>query len=359
MRQFRRRLLWVAVVLVLVFCLKNFRRLFPPSIKWIDLRNQKDSLSILSPVEEPHLYLEQPMFLLVIVSSSPNKRVNAGRRDVIRKTWGNVEETRVPNDVIWKVVFVMGKPQNAEMNQVIMAEHRSRRDLLIGDYKDEYRNIVIKLLMAFQWASKIKCSYVLKTDDDVYIEIPKLIEWLIKRSDEHSLYGGILYQGEVVRDKTHRHYVKKDDLSLEHYPMFCKGSMFVLSWNLIPKMVGFSRHIKRIGPDDAYIGLLAFQLDIKPVEIQGFQQFSHMHNLINVVTTCQIQELIGIGDSLTPEQINYIHKVKKSLPKNGKLPSVCISLFMELVLLLSLSCTFLMIFLTFCCRRRCRLRIKR
>lgn len=106
MRQFRRRLLWVAVVLVLVFCLKNFRRLFPPSSIWIDLRNQKDSLSILSPVEEPHLYLEQPMFLLVIVSSSPNKRVNAGRRDVIRKTWGNVEETRVPNDVIWKVVFV-------------------------------------------------------------------------------------------------------------------------------------------------------------------------------------------------------------------------------------------------------------
>ena len=170
MRQFRRRLLWVAVVLVLVFCLKNFRRLFPPSIKWIDLRNQKDSLSILSPVEEPHLDLEQPMFLLVIVSSSPNKRVNAGRRDVIRKTWGNVEETRVPNDLIWKVVFVMGKPQNAEMDQVIMTEHRSRRDLLIGDYKDEYRNIVIKLLMAFQWASQIKCSYVLKTDDDVYIE---------------------------------------------------------------------------------------------------------------------------------------------------------------------------------------------
>ena len=299
------------------------------------------------------------MFLLVIVSSSPNKRVNAGRRDVIRKTWGNVEETLVPNDVIWKVVFVMGKPRNAEMNQVIMAEHRSRRDLLIGDYKDEYRNIVMKLLMAFQWASKIKCSYVLKTDDDVYIEIPKLIEWLTKRSDEHSLYGGILYQGEVVRDKTHRHYVKKDDLSLEHYPMFCKGSMFVLSWNLIPKMVGFSRHIKRIGPDDAYIGLLAFQLDIKPVEIQGFQQLDHMHKLINVVSTCQIQELIGIGDSLTPEQINYIHKVKKSLPKNGKLPSVCISLFMELVLLLSLSCTLLTIFLTFCCRRRCRLRIKK
>ena len=352
--------LFVVGMLVVVFCLKNIRRLLPPNFTWIDLRNHEQSLPILSPVVEPRLFLEQSLFLLVIISSSPNKQVNAERRNMIRKTWGNVGETRVPNDVAWKVVFMMGKAQEDKMDRAVMAEHSKNGDLLVGDYKDGYRNILIKLLMAFQWASKIKCSYVLKTDDDVYIEIPKVIEWVIARNDVDSLYGGNLYHAEVVRDKSHRHYVTEEDLSLEHYPVYCKGSMMVVSKSLVPKMVDLSKHIKRIGPDDAYVGLLAFQLGLKPVQIKGFHQSSYIYMFINYLSTCQLQELIGIGDSLSPSQVEYIHEVKTSLANGNEVPSTfCTSLRGEFLLSLLLCCTLLLILLSCCCRQRFCLRVKK
>ena len=358
-RHFRLTLI-VAGVLVVALFLKNIRRLLPPNFTWIDLRNHEQSLPILSPVVEPRLLLEQSLFLLVIISSSPNKQVNAQRRKMIRKTWGNVGETRVPNDVAWKVVFMMGKAQEDKMDRAIMAEHSKNGDLLIGDYKDGYRNILKKLLMAFHWASKIKCSYVLKTDDDVYIEIPKLIEWVIARNDVNSLYGGNLYHAEVVRDKSHRHYVTEKDLSLEHYPVYCKGSMMVVSKSLVPKMVDLSKHIKRIGPDDAYIGLLAFQLGLKPVQIKGFHQSSYIYMFINLLSTCQLQKLIGIGDSLSPSQVEYIHEVKTSLANGNEIPSTfCTPLLGEFLLSLVLCCTLLLILLSCCCRQRFCSRVKK
>lgn len=48
----------------------------------------------------------------------------------------------------------------------------------------------------------------------------------------------------------------KDELSSDYYPQFCKGAMYVLLANLLPKMLDLSRQVTRIGPDDAYVGLL-------------------------------------------------------------------------------------------------------
>ncbi|KAK2556527.1 UDP-GalNAc:beta-1 [Acropora cervicornis] len=159
-----------------------------------------------------------------------------------------------------RIVFMLGKAARSEMHHTIMEEVEQHGDMLIGDYVDTYRNITTKLLMAFQWATKIKCHYVLKTDDDVYIDIPKLVTWLKGRDVKESIYGGVTYNSVVVRRKSHKHYVSPDDLSLHRYPLYCRGSMFVLSRNLIPKMVDLSKQIRRIGPDDAYIGILAQHL---------------------------------------------------------------------------------------------------
>ena len=339
-------------IVVFLFFIKSFWNHFSPKNERIDLRNHGKTLPIISPMIEPQDRFQQNVFLLVIVSSSPNKQENAERRKMLRRTWGNVNGAHIPIDLKWKVVFMMGKPQNHEMNRAVTAEHNEHGDLLIGDYKDEYRNITTKLLMAFNWASKIKCSYILKTDDDVYIDIPRLFAWLKAQGDKDSLYGGILYNGVVVRDKTHRHYVSPDDLSLDYYPTFCKGSMYVLSWTLVPRMVDLSKEIKRIGPDDAYVGLLAHQLGVKPVRIQEFLQTSYIHWFIGFISTCQFQTIMGIGDSLTPDQVYYIHQLKQTVLNSKIYPFVCVSLHMKFWLLLFFLFTLLVIFVY---RRKWRL----
>lgn len=347
--------LFVAGIL-LVICLKliHVKYQFSPKYGLTDLRNHEKSLPILSAMIEPRqVNLQQNLFLLVIVCSSPDKHENMERRDMIRKTWGNINAADVPRDVKWKTVFMMGKPQDVEIHRAVMSEHKQHGDLLIGDYKDEYRNISTKLLMAFQWASKIKFNYILKTDDDVYVDIPWLTAWLKARGDEEFLYAGRLYSGPVQRDKTHRHYVAPDDLSLDYYPVFCKGAMYVLSRNLLTRMVDLSKHIKRIGPDDAYVGLLAYQLGVKATGIPEFFQQQWLHWFIGFISACQFQTIMAIGDSLTPSQVFYIHQVKTS--SRETVSSLCLSLYTKLCLLLFLICTILVIFL--CKKRRQRLRV--
>ncbi|XP_078374165.1 beta-1,3-galactosyltransferase 5-like [Oculina patagonica] len=349
----RRRFLWLAlcitVIAPLIYFVKNILNDFTPENIQTDLRKPHSNYEIILPITEPSGYLEQPLFLFVIISSSPNKQENAERRAMIRQTWGNFKRTHIRGDQPWKIVFMMGKASSSEMNKSIMAEHEKYGDLLIGDYTDGYRNITTKLLMAFQWASKIRCNYILKTDDDVYIDIPKLIEWLNVNGDPSSFYGGVLYSGIVVRDETHRHFVAEDELPLNRYPMFCKGAMFVVSWSLVPKMVELSRKVTRIPPDDAYVGILANQLGIYPVRIDGFFQAGWLQWVFNFVSICQLRDVLGIGDSLTPDEVNYVHQLKTSLSNRESFYTVCISIHMKFLLLLLFVCTCLLV----CCYRIC------
>lgn len=271
---------------------------------------------------------------------------------MIRQTWGNLDRNRLPDDHHWKVVFMMGKAETDETNEAIMSEYQRYGDLIIGNYTDRYRVITTKVLMAFQWASQIRCSYILKTDDDVYVDVPKLAHWLMKvLKKPTSFYGGVVYSGKVVRDKTHRHYISREDLSLDYFPAFCKGFMYVVSWSLIPKMVDLSRHVTRIGPDDAYVGLLAYELGISPVKIEGFLNAGWLHWCVSFISLCQLRELLGIGDSLTPDQVSYVDQVKMSVLDSQRY-TVCISLHTKLYLLLFFFPTFLL-YLIYrrCCRR--------
>lgn len=97
---------------------------------------------------------------------------------MICKMWVNFNGVYLFNDVIFKIVFMMGKGVISEMNLVIKEEEQKYGDLFIGDYEDSYRNILMKFFMVFYWVIKIKCNYVLKIDDDVYVDIVKLVIWL-------------------------------------------------------------------------------------------------------------------------------------------------------------------------------------
>ena len=349
-RRFR-LIVCVAVIVFLTLLVKNIKDRFTQPLDRIELRKFPGKyFDIISPMAKPRGYSEQSLFLLVIVSTSPN---NVDRRTMIRQTWGNFDRNRLPGDHRWKVVFMMGKAERHETNEAIMSEHQRYGDLIIGNYTDRYRVITTKVLMTFQWASQIRCSYILKTDDDVYVDVPKLAHWLMEvLKKPTSFYGGVLYSGHVVRDKTHRHYISREELPLDYFPAFCKGLMYVISWSLIPRMVDLSRHVTRIGPDDAYVGLLAYELGISPVKIEGFLGASWLHWCVSFISLCQVQELLGIGDSLTPDQVSYVDQVKMSVSDTQR-HTVCISLHTKLFLLLF----FFPAFLLFLIYRRCRRRI--
>ena len=345
---FPRRARWLLITfLVTVFIIgyNILKSLYPVfNTPRFDLRKQ-NNLPIILPVTEPQ-GVERDLSLLIIVSSSPNKEENARKREMLRRTWGSMSSNK--DEYRWKVLFMMGKTLIAETDKSIMAEHRRYGDLLIGDYHDSYRTITTKLLMAFNWASKKRFKYILKTDDDVYVNIPKLINWIVTQGNPSSFYGGILYRGNVVRNSRHKHYVSKEDLPIDHYPVYCKGAMFVMSQSLVSDVTALSTKIPRIPVDDAYVGLLVNHLEVTPTEIPGFFQKSYLHWFVSFISSCQFKEIVGIGDSLTPRQMNYIHQEMNSASTSENLSSFCISLHMKLFIFVFLCAVSLLVLLLYC-----------
>lgn len=127
----------------------------------------------------------------------------------------------------------------------------------------------------------------------------------------------------------------KDELSSDYYPQFCKGAMYVLLANLLPKMLDLSRQVIRIGPDDAYVGLLTDQLGISAVGVEGL--FWIRPNIyVWFMSKCESRDLLGISDSLIPSQLNYIHGLKyPNTSEQGfnAYHSFCISLYAKYHLL--------------------------
>jgi Galactosyltransferase len=105
--------------------------------------------------------------LVVVVHSAPD---NEEFRDAIRSTWGGVGGARV--------LFMVGRTSDWLQQRRLDAEGLLQGDLVQGSFHDSYRNLTYKHVMALKWV-RYHCPearYVLKTDDDVFVHLPDLLE---------------------------------------------------------------------------------------------------------------------------------------------------------------------------------------
>jgi len=274
------------------------------------LINNDADYPILNPRVLPYEKNEE-FFLIVIISSAP-KGVSYERRKAIRETWGKMESSTSERRK-FLTLFMTGMTGDSKADEKLLEESRSFGDLIICDYVDHYGKILNKLLASFKWAvsvvDKYKYQYILKTDDDVFVNIPRLFRWIDDVGSKMShVYAGVLYSGDVVRDKTHRHYVSKEELPYDYFPEFCTGPAILLSKNLLPKIVELSKKIHRIIPDDAYIGLIMNELKVKPTRLPGLWQESFMRFILNITGFCFFKNAVGLSDSLSNYQIRGLHQ---------------------------------------------------
>ena len=264
---------------------------------------------------------KQQVYMLILISSSPHSDKNTKLRAAIRKSWGDCADTNrykqylsdihlKNKNLTCKLIFYMGKSLSDERNQLNKEELERYNDIIIGDFTDSYHNMTRKLLFAFNWAAqKYSPDYVLKTDDDIYMNVPMLIRKLnTKYRTVRNLYGGHIYYASVVRDQNHRHYLTREEYPNDWYPPYNKGGELIVSGHLLKKMLQMSTQIKRFQIDDAYIGLLMNHINVLPVKISEFVLSQWLTYFIYWLSTCDLQSMVGIGDNLVPSQFDYIHK---------------------------------------------------
>lgn len=180
------------------------------------------------------------------------------------------EDSFSPSFRSWKTVFLVGKTNSSKLNNLLRQEAQVYKDIVIGDFLDTYRNLSLKTLLGLQWTSHhCKPKYILKTDDDCYVNVLSLVQWLQEyhvTNGSRPLYAGNIQRDmEVVRDKTNRYYVSVMDINRHKYPPYASGGGYVFSASLLPRLLSASQEVPIIPVEDACFGLYMQHIGIKPL----------------------------------------------------------------------------------------------
>ena len=196
---------------------------------------------------------------IVYLHSAPG---NSERRDLVRQTWGN---RRLLKDKNSRVVFLLGLPKDNETQQKLRAEFAQHGDIVQGNFHDAYRNLTLKGIMGLKWISTYcaQAQYVLKSDDDAFVNIFSLLGVMDGNTDKKRLIACVSYkEGSmgILRypKKCSKWCIKYHEMiGRRVYPRYCAGLAFLLSREMVPEMYIASLKTPFFWVDDAYVsGLL-------------------------------------------------------------------------------------------------------
>lgn len=204
----------------------------------------------------------QPVFLLTFVVSKPS---HGERRRAIRSSWGSLSSLGGRR---LRTLFALGEAASAGEEREIELEASRHGDLVQGSFRDTYLNLTLKTLMALRWASTYcpGLSYLLKADDDVFVNLPALVAHLSGLDPAlGDLYLGRVHSSvPVERNVSSQYYVSKTQFPGHTYPRYCSGTAYVLSGDLARRMYGAALSLPLIPIEDVFIGLCAHSLGVRP-----------------------------------------------------------------------------------------------
>uniref|UniRef100_A0A1L8E1L9 Hexosyltransferase n=2 Tax=Nyssomyia neivai TaxID=330878 RepID=A0A1L8E1L9_9DIPT len=163
----------------------------------------------------------QPL-VLILVHSAPG---NGIKRNLIRRTWGR-------DDVRARLLFLLGTVAQPSMQEELLRENEMYGDLIQGNFIDAYRNMTYKHAMALKWFtySCPEAHFLLKTDDDVFVNSPTMFDFLDNGVDRRRLVACYEVQGaRVKRSYRSKWRVSTKEYAEKYYPTYCPGFSIIYS----------------------------------------------------------------------------------------------------------------------------------
>ncbi|KAK7027302.1 hypothetical protein SK128_005095 [Halocaridina rubra] len=271
-------------------------------------------------------------------------------REAIRQSWTGI----LP--FTWILVFFLGSTNDAIQQDSILEEGKNHDDIIQDSrFTDSYTNLTLKTLALMQWTQEAckDAKFLLKIDDDMYLNIPKLLQvtscitearrnmYIEKRSTsdvisykqgngytafdaclpyrpyemihyfinaetreyESYFFGGYLYQDvRADRNKNSKWYLDPTVYAPTFLPPFLSGTAYIMSTNLIPHLLQEAKRSPIIELEDVYIsGILGSNtLKLKLSHIDGWNRFRPQWNSL-----CLYREIIT-AHGLSPPEIQMM-----------------------------------------------------
>ncbi|EDW88455.1 beta-1,3-galactosyltransferase 2 [Drosophila yakuba] len=236
--------------------------------------------------------------LLVLISSAMS---HDAARMSIRQTWMHYGTRR---DV--GMAFVLGRGTNETINKALTQENFIYGDLIRGNFIDSYNNLTLKTISTLEWAD-VHCSkakYILKTDDDMFINVPKLLTFLDKHKDKRTIYGRLAKKWKPIRNKKSKYYVSVDQFAAGVFPSFTTGPAYVLTGDIVHELYLRSLKTVYLKLEDVFTtGIVAKSLNVKRVQANEFVNRRISFN------PCNIRNAISVHMIKSNEQFDLWKKL--------------------------------------------------
>lgn len=164
--------------------------------------------------------------LVILILSAPD---NILRRHALRRTW-----LTLVDQYLIKYYFVIGsKDLDDGLERRLLTEAGQYSDLLIlPEVQEGYNLLTSKLLSSLIWVDKnVAFDFLLKVDDDSFVDIRQLFRELMRKADSKRLYWGYFHGHAQIK---HTGKWKEMNWNLcDHYLPYARGGGYVLARQLV------------------------------------------------------------------------------------------------------------------------------
>jgi len=180
--------------------------------------------SIIDPPQVPRYKL-----LVLVLSAVKNHE----RRNAIRVTWGSLAGSH--EDV--KVLFVLSRDQHLNAEKLVYD------DILEVDVPDDFHLLTQKLLESLDNVCDMSFKYLLKCDDDSFVDLPRVVGELERAPANGFYWGYFIGAARVYRAGK---WKETKWTICDSYLPFALGGGYVLSKDLVMFIVNNRHHLKYV-----------------------------------------------------------------------------------------------------------------
>ncbi|XP_053399894.1 beta-1,3-galactosyltransferase 1-like [Mercenaria mercenaria] len=262
-------------------------------------------------INEPNLCDGDVELLFMIASVAAKK----DSRNAIRKTWcGDCNKP----DSKMRLVFVFGNKHDFDKNENLLEESKEFHDIIQMDFVDTYANLTYKTMSSLQWSEDYckQAKYVMKTDDDMYINT-ELLPLLLKAAPSEKFIGGTCWgPGSPIRNSKSKWYASVVQYRHSRYPAMCSGTGYVMSRDVVSGILQTSPNVPFFYLEDVYIAICANTLGLHPVKLKGFKNNRARFD------PCSYRNQIITSHRLNAHDLHYEWTESRTCPKADLRPEM-------------------------------------
>ncbi|KAI1286983.1 Beta-1,3-galactosyltransferase 2 [Halotydeus destructor] len=157
-------------------------------------------------------------------------------------------------------------------------------DLLQGSFIDHYSNLTLKTLSLMQFVNST-CSqvkFVLKVDDDMFVNMQMLVDYCKTHIYSKTILGGLGQRYKPFRNPASKWYMPKSAFSGAIYPDFTSGGAYLFTGDSAKPLLQTSSSLTPVNLEDVYMtGIVAEEAQVRRI---NHELIKNVHLQVNACT---------------------------------------------------------------------------